>query len=123
MAKEDELEIPEWLPLNAREEQLLEECSRDALELTEDQQKQTRASLFSKRLIERAGMSENYVQTYRATAKGVRALEITKIMKRLGMTRPARLIIRRADKGDLSELLAELKRRAAEESTGKNEGS
>lgn len=115
MVEEDELEIPEWLPLNQREERLLEECSKGPVELTEDQQKQTRMSLFSKGLIDLGGMSENYIQTYRATEKGVRALQITEIMRQLGMGRPPKQIMRQPYKGDLSKLLEALQKRAAEQ--------
>jgi len=111
MSDEEELKIPEWLPLNAREESLLEQCTREDVELSEETRKQTRVSLYYKGLIEFAGIAENYIQTYRATAKGIQALRITKIMRRLGMPRQARQVMR-YDTRDLSDLLTALQERA-----------
>jgi len=108
MTDTEDLKIPDWLPLKEREETLLEACSHEDVELHEDKQRETRVFLFSRKLIEAAGVTEKYIQTYRATNKGINALRISKVMKRLGIGRPTRQIIRFPD-SDLSDLLAKLK--------------
>jgi|SRR5208282_2516247 len=114
MNDEDELEIPNWLPLNERERTLLEGCAKEPVELPEEKQTQTRRALHSKHLIERVETSESFaLPSYSATPKGQRALEIGKIMKRLGIPHQPRPIFRYAD-NDLSELLAALQKREAE---------
>jgi hypothetical protein len=118
MNEEEELQIPNWLPLKERERTLLEACANEPVELPVGKQTVTRDALRSRKLIHRIETVEDFaIPKYTATDKGHRALEIDKIMKRLGLPRQRQPIFRHVD-NDLSELLAVLRQKEAEHKSG-----